>query len=64
MTKTYDNSLLEVWKWKEEVSKSISDMSIQERLKKIKENSKKRFELKHKFEHNSNSSYSLLQKTK
>jgi hypothetical protein len=51
MTKTYDNSLLEVLKWKEEVANSIKDMSIQERLKKFEENSKKRLELKHSYEH-------------
>jgi len=53
MTKTYDNSLLEVLKWKEEVANSIKDMSIQERVKKFEENSKKRLELKYSHEHNS-----------
>ena len=42
MTKAYDKSLQEVWKWKEEVGKSFKDMSIKERLIKIKENTKRR----------------------
>ena len=42
MTMKDDNSLLEVWKWKEEVSKSFSALSIKKRLEKIQENTKRR----------------------
>ncbi|MDY6933277.1 MAG: hypothetical protein SVZ03_03530 [Spirochaetota bacterium] len=42
----YDNSLLEVWKWKEEVSKYYSALSIKEGFEKIQENTKRRMKYK------------------
>jgi hypothetical protein len=39
---TYDKSLIEVWKWKEEVSESLINLTIKERLEKIRESAKKR----------------------
>lgn len=33
-----DKSLEEVWRWKEEIYQETKDMSMEERVKKIKEN--------------------------
>lgn len=37
---TYDQSLVEVWTWKEEVSKSLIDLPLKERLERIRERAK------------------------
>jgi hypothetical protein len=39
---TYDQSLVEVWKWKEEVSESLMNLTIKERLERIRERARKR----------------------
>jgi len=48
MKKKYDKSLIEVWKWKDEVSESLKNLSIKERLDKINEDPKKRLETRKK----------------
>jgi len=38
----YDQSLVEVWKWKEDVSESLMNLTIKERLERIRERARKR----------------------
>jgi hypothetical protein len=38
----YDKSLKEVWKWKEEVSDSLINLTVKEKLEKIRESTRKR----------------------
>jgi hypothetical protein len=38
--KKYDNSLLEVWAWKEQVSKTLLNLSVKQRFEEIKKNQK------------------------
>jgi len=38
----YDKSLIEVWKWKEEVGESLLHLTIKERLEIIRGNARKR----------------------
>ena len=37
-----DKSLIEVWKWKEEVSDFLIKLTLSQRLKKIRQNAEKR----------------------
>lgn len=39
--KKYDASLVEVWEWKDKVYQEIKDMSVQDRLIKIKSDAEK-----------------------
>ena len=44
----YDKSLIEVWKWKEEVSESLLNLTIEERLAMLRKSRKKRLALRKK----------------